>query len=149
MRERINASLEKAVAEDNKRCISTLRLIRATIRDRDEAARGTGGERVSDDGIAVILVKMIKQRVESSRDYEEAGQLDLAQQELEEIAIIDRFLPEQLDEEEVRSVCADAIASTGSAGLRDVGKCMQQLKDHYQGRMNFGKASAVVRAMLR
>ena len=149
MRERINTALEKAVAEDNKRCVSTLRLIRATIRDRDEAARGSGGDRVSDDGIAVILVKMIKQRVESSRDYEESGQLGLAQQERDEISIIDRFLPEQLDDEQVRSVCADAIALTGSAGLRDVGKCMQQLKNHYRGRMNFGKASAVVRAMLR
>ena len=84
MRDGINVALERAVEEGNKRCISTLRLIKATIRDRDEAARGNGGDRVSDDGIAVILVKMIKQRVESSRDYEEAGQLDLAQQELEE-----------------------------------------------------------------
>ena len=149
MRERLSAALKQAIQEDDKRRVSTLRLIKATIKDRDDAARGVGRDRVKDDDITGILVKMIKQRLESAEHFEAAGRLDVAQEERDEICILKSFLPEQLNEDQVRSVCAEAIERTGAAGLRDVGRCMQTLKSRYKGRMDFGKAGAVVRGMLR
>ena len=149
MRERLKAALNEALEEGDKRKVSTLRLVKAAIRDRDDAARAAGRERVVDEEIAHIIVKMIKQRLESIEGYEASGRLGLAQEERDEIAILEAFLPEQLDEEQVRSVCAETIEKTGAEGLRDVGKCMQALKSRYKGRMDFAKASAVVRGMLR
>ncbi len=149
MRERLSAALKEAIGEDDRRKISTLRLIKATIKDRDDAALALGRDRVEDDNINGILVKMIKQRLESAENYEAAGRLDLVQEERDEISILEGFLPDQLDEEQVRSVCAEAIEKTGAASLRDVGRCMQTLKSRYKGRMNFAKAGVVVRGMLR
>jgi len=148
MRERINEALKQAMLAQDKRRMCTLRLVNAAIKDRDIAARGAGKDPVSEEGISEILVKMIKQRIESARLYEEGNRLDLAEQEREEIAIIKEFLPEQLDEAAVESVCAEAIKATGAHGLRDMGKCMQALKARYAGRMDFGKASTVVKGML-
>lgn len=148
MREQINAALKQATLDRDKRKISTLRLINAAIMDRDIAARGAGKDRVSNDEILEILGKMIRQRLDSAKAYEEANRLDLAEQERDEIAVIRKFLPEQLNEEQVRSVCAEAVKQTGANGLRDIGKCMQTLKSRYSGRMDFGKASAVIKGML-
>ncbi len=148
MREQINAALKQATLAQDKRRMSTLRLINAAIKDRDIAARGAGRDRVSDDDVLEILGKMVKQRLESARVYEEAGRLDLADQEREETAIIRSFLPKQLDEEQMRSVCAEAVKATGAHGLRDMGKCMQALKTRYAGQMDFGKASTFVKGML-
>ena len=148
MRERINAALKAAMLAQDKRRTSTLRLINAAIKDRDIAARGAGKDVVGDDGIDEILMKMIRQRLESARLYEEGHRLDLADQEREEIVIIKGFLPEQLDEATMASVCAEAVKATGAHGLRDMGKCMQTLKARYAGRMDFGKASTVVKGML-
>jgi uncharacterized protein YqeY len=148
MRETINAALQDAMRAGDKRRVSTLRLISAAIKDREIAARTAGRDPIEDDDIAEILVKMIKQRIESSKLYEEGHRLDLAEQEREEIAIIKQFLPEQMNEEQVRSVCAETVKSTGAAGLRDMGRCMQALKQRYAGRMDFGKASTVVKTLL-
>jgi uncharacterized protein len=149
MRERFEAALKDATLKQDKRRMATLRLINAAIKDRDIAARTAGRDPVGDDEILEILGKMIKQRFESTRLYEEGNRLDLAEQEREEIEIIKEFLPQQLDEEEMRSVCAEAIKTTGSQGLRDMGKCMAALKARYAGRMDFGKASQVVKEQLR
>jgi uncharacterized protein len=148
MREQINAALKQATLAQDKRRMSTLRLINAAIKDRDIAARGAGRDPVSDEDVLEILVKMIKQRQESTKAYEEGGRLDLADQEREEISIILSFLPKQLGEDEMRSVCAEAVKATDSHGLRDMGKCMQALKARYAGRMDFGKASTFVKGML-
>lgn len=148
MRERINAALKEAMLAQDKRRTSTLRLINAAIKDRDIAARGAGKDVVGDDGIDEILMKMIRQRLESARLYQEGHRRDLADQEREEIAVIRGFLPEQLGEAEMESVCAEAVKATGAHGLRDMGKCMQTLKARYAGRMDFGKASTVVKGML-
>ena len=148
MRDRINAALKEAMLAQDKRRVSTLRLISAAIKDREIAARTAGGEPIQDTDITEILVKMIKQRLESVHLYEEGNRLDLAEQEREEISIIKTFLPEQMDEDQVRSVCAQTVKTTGAAGLRDMGKCMQALKTRYAGRMDFAKASAVVRGLL-
>jgi hypothetical protein len=148
MRDEINAALKDATLKQDRRRMSTLRLICAAIKDRDIAARGAGNDRVGDDEILQILAKMIRQRVESTQAYEQAGRLELAEQELEEIDIIKSFLPRQLDEAEMKTVCAEAIRETGARGLRDMGKCMSTLKSRYPGRMDFGKASTIVKQQL-
>jgi uncharacterized protein YqeY len=149
MRERFDAALKDATLKQDKRRMATLRLINAAVKDRDIAARTAGRDPVSDDEILEILGKMIKQRLESTRLYEEANRLDLAEQEREEIEIIREFLPQQLNEEEMRAVCEEAIKTTGSQGLRDMGKCMAALKARYAGRMDFGKASRMVKEQLQ
>ena len=148
MREEINAALKQAMREQDKRRISTLRLINAAIKDRDIAARGCGRDPVSEDEILEIMTRMIRQRQESAKAYEEGNRLDLAGEEREEIEIIQSFLPRQLDEAELRSVCAETVKQTGAHGLRDIGKCMQTLKARYPGRLDFGKASSLVKGML-
>jgi uncharacterized protein YqeY len=148
MRESLNEALKQATLKQDRRRMNTLRLIIAAIRDRDIAARSAGKERVSDDEVLEILAKMIKQRLESARLYEEGGRLDLAQEERDEIAIIQSFLPRQLTEEEIRACCEEAVKATGAHGLRDMGKCMAALKARYAGQMDFAKASAVVKSML-
>ncbi len=148
LRETFNDALKQATLKQDKRRMGTLRLIIAALRDRDIAARTAGKERVSDDEILEMLGKMVKQRVESARLYEEGARLDLATEEREEIAIIQSFLPKQLSEEEMRAVCAEAVKSTGAQGLRDMGKCMAALKSEYAGQMDFSKASAMVKGLL-
>jgi len=149
MRERFETALKNATLKQDKRRMATLRLINAAVKDRDIAARSAGRDPVSDDDILEILTKMIKQRKESTRVYEEANRLDLAEQEREEIEIIKEFLPQQLDDDELRVVCQEAIKATGSQGLRDIGKCMAALKARYSGRMDFGKASRLVKEQLQ
>ena len=148
MREQINAALKQATLDQDKRKISTLRLINAAIMDRDIAARGSGRDPVSEDDIVEILAKMIRQRLDSAKAYEEGNRLDLAEQEREEIQIIQEFLPEQLNEEQMRSVCEETVKQTGANGLRDIGRCMKTLKSRYSGRMDFGKAGTVIKGML-
>lgn len=148
MRERFATALKEATLKQDKRRMATLRLINAAIKDRDIAARTAGRDPGGDEEILEILTKMVKQRLESSRLYEEAGRADLAEQEREEIAIIQEFLPQQLGEAELQSVVAEAIRETGAAGLRDMGKCMAALKARYAGRVDFGKASRIVKDQL-
>lgn len=149
MRERFNETLKDAIRSKDSRRVSTLRLIQAAIKDRDIANRGAGKDPVSDEEILQILTKMIKQREESAAIYEENARLELAEQERDEIAIIRQFLPKQLPEEEVRQLCAGVINETGAQGLRDMGKCMNVLKERYPGQMDFSKASGMVKGLLQ
>ena len=149
MREHFANALKEALKAKDTRRISTARLIQAAIKDRDIANRGHGKDPVGDDEILQILAKMIKQREESARVYDEGGRPELAEQERQEIAIINQFLPEQLSEEKVKEVCAKTVAEIGAHGLRDMGKCMNALKERYPGKMDFGKASGVVKDLLK
>ncbi|MBA5777881.1 GatB/YqeY domain-containing protein [Stappia sp. F7233] len=149
MREAINAALQRAVAEGKKGRAATLRLIQATIRDRDAQAREAGGEGVGDDDVLEILHKMLKQREQSTREYEEAGQVGLAEQEREESDIIREFLPRQLSEKEVRGICEEVVRDINAHGLRDMGRCMNALKQRFPGQMDFTQASCVVKDLLR
>lgn len=148
MRQKIDEALKVALKAQEKRRVSTLRLISAAIKDRDIAVRGSGKDRVTDDEVLQILAKMIKQRDESARLYEEGGRLDLAEQEREEAEIIREFLPKQLSEDEVKSACREVVSETGAQGLRDVGRCMNALKERYPGQMDFSKASGMVKGIL-
>ena len=149
LRERVNAALKQAMKDKEAGRLSTLRLIMATIKDRDIAARGEGNDDGVDDGeVLAILGKMVKQRNESARAYEEASRLDLAERERGEIAVIEEFLPRQLNEDEVAAAVESAITETGADSIRDMGKVMGALKNQYTGRMDFGAVGPVVKARL-
>jgi hypothetical protein len=141
--------MKAAMREKNSARVSTLRLINAAIKDQDIAARGKGeSEGVGEADVLAILGKMVKQRQESARAYEEGGRLELAEKEREEIVILEEFLPRQLSDEEVAKAIADAIASTGAESIRDMGKVMGALKSKYTGQMDFGAVGPKVRDML-
>ena len=148
MRQRIQEEIKAAMKAGDKRKLATLRLINCAINDRDIANRGTGGERCCADDIRSILAKMIKQREESARQYEEASRLELAERERAEMAIIREFLPQPLSAEETEVACRNAVEETGASSLRDMGRCMAALKARYVGRMDMGLASRQVKEML-
>ncbi len=148
MRQRIAEAMKSALRTQDKLRLSTLRLVQAAIKDRDISHRAAGKDPVSSAEITEILGRMVKQRQESARMYDEGGRPELAAREREEIAVIEEFLPRQLGEDEIRRACADAIEKAGASGLRDMGKCMAVLKEDHAGQMDFGKASGIIRNML-
>ena len=148
MRDTINAALKEATKAQNKRRLSTLRLVSAAIQNRDIAARTAGTERATDAELLELLAKMIKQREESEDIYAKADRPELATQEAEEIVIIREFLPQQLSDQETEKAIAEAVAEAGAESIKDMGKVMAALKSRYAGQMNFGKASALVKAKL-
>jgi uncharacterized protein YqeY len=126
-----------------------VRLILAAIKDRDIANRGIGKEAASDDEILQILAKMIKQREESAKIYDEGGRPELASKEREEVVVIKAYMPEQLSDDEARQASAAVIAEIGAEGMKDMGKVMAVLRERYAGRMDFGKASGVLKDLLK
>ena len=149
LRDRVTTELKSAMKAKAVARLSTLRLINAAIKDRDIAARADGNdEGVSDADILGILGKMVKQRQESARTYEEGGRLELAEKERAEILVIEEFLPVQLDGDEVGAAIDDAIASVGAESIRDMGKVMGELKSKYTGQMDFGSVGPMVKAKL-
>lgn len=147
MREEFMTSLKTAMKAGDKMRVSTLRLMQAAIKDKDIEARGLG-KTVSDDDILALLQKMVKQRQESLAIFEKEKREDLASIERDEIAIITGFLPRQMDEAGVKAAIAAAIAETGAAGMKDMGKVVAALKAKHSGQMDFGKASGMVKAAL-
>ncbi len=149
MRSRLNAALKEAMKSKEATRLSTLRLINAAIKDRDIALRSEGREDgVGDEEILGILGRMVKQRQESARAYEEAGRLELAEGERAEIGVIEEFLPRQMDEGEIAEAVEAAIAETGAGSIRDMGKVMGALKAKYAGRMDFARAGKLVKERL-
>ncbi len=149
MRETIIADLKEAMKSQDKCRVSTLRLIIATIKDRDIAARSQGKDSLADDDVLELLTKMIRQRVESIKVYEEAGRLEMAERARQELGIIRGYLPKQFDEDEMKSACASVVQEIGAVGLRDMGRTMSALKERFAGKMDFGQASCVVKKILR
>ena len=147
MREKIAADLKTAMKAGERAKVDALRLINAALKDKDIEARGAGKTLSGDDELA-LLQKMIKSRQESLEIYEKAGREDLAGKERGEIAVISAYLPQQLSEAEVAEAVKSAIAETGAASIKDMGKVVAALKAKYTGRMDFGKASAAVKAAL-
>jgi uncharacterized protein len=148
MRDRFTAEMKDAMKAGDKRKLGTVRLIQAALKDKDIEARGAGMGQATDDEILALLQKMIKQRQESLAIYEQNNRPELAQAEREEAEIIASFLPRQLDEAETRSAIEAAIAETGAASMRDMGKVVAALRGRYAGRMDFGRASGLVKEML-
>lgn len=148
LREQLNEAYKAAMKAKEQKSVGTLRLINAALKDRDIAVRPEGRERITDDEILEMLAKMIRQRRESITLYEQGGRLDLVQQESDEIAVIERFLPKQMSEAEVAAAVAAAVAETGAKGIKEMGKVMSVLKERFAGQMDFGKASAIVKQKL-
>lgn len=149
LRNKISVALKKAMKDKDAARLSTLRLINAAIKDKDIDARATGqDEGVGDSEVLAILGKMTKQRAESARTYEEGGRLDLAERELEEIKVIEEFLPNQLDEAASAQAVDAAITEVGADSIRDMGKVMAVLKAKYTGQMDFGTVGPMVKNRL-
>jgi len=149
LRDRFNEAMKDAMRAKQAKRLSTVRLILAAVKDRDIASRTEASrEAVSDEEILALLAKMIKQREESAATYESGGRPELAAGEREEIVIIREFMPRQLSTEETRAAVAEAVAATGAASLKDMGKVMAALKERYAGSMDFAKAGAEVKELL-
>ncbi len=150
LRDRITTALTDAMRAKEADRLSTLRLINAAIKDRDIAMRGTADEAagLSDADVLAIMGRMVKQRQESARAYEEGGRLELAEKELAEIKVIEEFLPRQLSEIEAEAAVDAAIAAVGAQNIRDMGKVMAELKARYTGQMDFAKAGPLVKSRL-
>ncbi len=148
MRQQIEEQYKTALKAGDKRRTATLRSINAALKDKDIEARGQGKGPLDEAGILALLQKMVKQREESFAIYAQAGRNDLATIEKEEIDIISEFLPKAMSEAEVDEAIGSAIAKTGASGAKDMGKVIASLKADYPGRIDFGKASAKVKAAL-
>ncbi len=147
MREKITADLKTAMKAGDRVKVDALRLINAALKDKDIEARGVG-KSLSEDDVLALLQKMIKSRQESLDIYEKNDRPDLAEKERGEIAVISSYLPAQLGEDEVAAAITATIAETGAASIKDMGKVVAALKAKYAGQMDFGKASALVKAAL-
>ncbi|MBU2958178.1 GatB/YqeY domain-containing protein [Paracoccus sp. 1_MG-2023] len=149
LRAKLQAATKDAMKARDSDRLSTLRLIGAAVKDREIAARtGDGDGTLTEADLIQILSKMVKQRQESARAYEEGGRLELAAKEEQEIAIIQEFLPRQMTEEETRAAIDAAVSETGAEGLRDMGRVMGVLKERHAGQMDFGAAGGLVKARL-
>jgi uncharacterized protein YqeY len=148
LRDDINNALKEAMKAKNERAVSTLRMVNSTLKNADIEARGTGKPALGDAEVLGLLQKMIKQRQESVELYQKGGRDDLVKQEQEEIAIISAYLPKQMSEDEMKAAIEAAVAETGAAGMKDMGKVIAVLRAKYAGQMDFGKASGLVKARL-
>lgn len=148
LRDRFSDTLKTAMKGGDKPRVSTIRLIQAALKDKDIEARGLGKDPLSDDDILALLQKMTKQRQESISIYEANGRPELAAGERAEVAIISEFLPQQLGEDEMRAAIKAAVAETGATSVKDMGKVIGKLRADYAGRMDFGKASGMVKEAL-
>jgi uncharacterized protein len=149
LRNRLNVALKTAMKAQDKRSTSTLRLILAAIKDRDIAARSKGNtEGLSDEEILGVLQTMIRQRQESAELYDKGGRPELAADERAEIVIIESFMPQQMSESEVDAAIGEAIGACGATSMKDMGRAMAALRARYAGRMDFAKASQLVKKRL-
>ena len=141
LREQLNTALKTATEQNDQRGIAIVRLIHAALKERDEHARADGQPQgLSERGLIDMLQAMVDQRRASMRRYEESGQLEMAEREGEEIEVIRRFLPPQLDEAACSAVIDQVISEVGAQRLKDIGRVMLELKNRYPGQMDFAKA---------
>jgi len=159
LREAFTERLKQAMRARDARTVSTVRLMMAALKDRDIAARGPTGQArgltahgnpagISDPEILRLLQGMVKQRRESIALYRQGNRPELAQQEEEEIAVIESFLPKQMSEDEIAAAAKAAIAETGAAGVKDMGRVMAALRESHAGIIDMARAGAVVKSLL-
>jgi uncharacterized protein YqeY len=149
LRDRLSETLKRALKAKESRTVATVRLILAALKDRDIAVRSKGNQDgIDEESILSLLQSMIKQRRDSIKLYEKGGRLELAQQEAQEIDVIETFLPEQLSDGDLADAVSTAIAEVEATTLKDMGKTMAALKSKYAGQMDFSKASALVKTQL-
>jgi len=148
LREAVNEALKAAMKSRDAARVSALRMISAAFKDRDILARGQGATSASEEELLAALAKMIRQREESAVAFEAGGRPELVAKERAEIEVIRAFMPKQMSDDEVRAAVEAAIAETGAASVRDMGKVMAQLKERHAGKLDFSKASALVKGRL-
>ena len=148
LRDRFNDAYKDAMKAKDQRRVSTLRLINAALKNADIEARTQGKDALGDDAVLALLQKMIKQRQESIVLYEKGGRDDLARQEREEVEIISEYLPKQMSDDEIGAAIDAAVAETGAASMKDMGKVIGALRAGYAGQMDMAKASGMVKAKL-
>jgi uncharacterized protein len=148
MREKLMNSLKEAMKNRQMTRVSTIRMVQAAIKDLEIANRVKPDAQTTDGDIAQLLSKLVKQREESAKIYDEGARPELAAKEREEITIISEFMPKQLSDDEVVAIIKDIIAEVGATSVKDMGKCMALLKERYPGQLDFAKASGQIKALL-
>ena len=150
LREQITADMKEAMKAGDKRRTGTLRLMNAAIKDKDINSRVDGHDSAltSDTGIMELFIKMVKQRQDSIAAFEQGGRPELAQAEREEMAIIQNYMPKQMNDDEAKAALAAIITNLGATSVKDMGKVMAELKAKYAGQMDMAKAGAVVKSLL-
>jgi uncharacterized protein YqeY len=149
MRDKINDDLKTAMKAGDKDRVGTLRLVNSAIKSADIDARPSGKDKISDADILSVLAKMVKQRRDSIEQFNAGGRPELAAKEAAEITVIEGYLPKQMSDDEAKAAIATIIKETGAAGPKDMGKVMAALKARYAGQMDFGKASALTKDLLK
>lgn len=149
LREKLNTDLKAAMHAKDEMTVSTLRLINAAIKDKDIAARtAESREGIKDEQVLSLFQSMIKQRQESVKMFIQGGRPELAERETAEINVIERYLPQQLSEDDMKAVIQQTIVSIGASGIKDMGKVMAELKTKYSGQMDFSKVGGLVKEKL-
>jgi hypothetical protein len=148
LRERFTADLKEAMKAGEKGKVSTIRLITSALKDKDIEARGLGKPETTPEEILALLQKMVKQRQESIAIYDANARPELAEGERAEVAVIEGYLPRQMDEDAMKAAIAAAVSESGAASVKDMGKVIAILRGNYAGQMDFAKASGMVKAAL-
>ena len=150
LRDDITAALKDAMKAGDKKKLSTIRLMQAAIKDKDINSRTEGHDSAltADPGIVELFAKMVKQRQDSIAAYEQGGRLELAQNERDEITVIQSFMPKQMTDDEAKAAVTDVIKSVGATSVKDMGKVMAELKAKFAGQMDMGKAGGIVKGLL-
>ncbi len=147
LKNQIEEKLKQALKEKDKSTYSTLRLVVSAIKDVEIANRSKNKNNISDSEIMSILKKMIKQRNESSAVYKKAGRLELLKTEIDEIEVISLYLPKQMNNEETKNLCEEAIKLTGASSIKDMGKVMGQLKSNHSDSLDFSQVSLIIKEL--
>ncbi len=150
IREQLTADMKDAMKAGNKRKLATVRLMLAAIKDKDIFARTDGhdSEKLPDTALLDLFAKMVKQRQDSIAAYDAGGRAELAQQEREEMDIIQTYMPKQLSDDETKAAIQAIIAAVGATSVKDMGKVMAELKTRFSGQIDMGKAGGVVKSLL-
>ena len=148
LKKQIEDKLNEALKAKDKNTYPTLRLIVSAMKDAEIAGRSKGQKEIKDSDIVSILKKMIKQRNESCEVYKKAGRTELLESETKEINVINIFLPKQLNEEETKKICEEAINSVGASSMKDMGKVMGVLKSKHADTLDFSKVSGIIKGLL-
>ena len=149
LKNQIEEKLNQALKKKDKNTYPTLRLVVSAIKDAEIANRSKEKKDISDSDITAILKKMIKQRNESCEVYKKAGRTELLDNETKEINVINAFLPKQLNDEETKKICEEAIKSSGATSMKDMGKVMGVLKSKHADTLDFSKVSSVIKGLLK
>ncbi|MCR9256348.1 MAG: GatB/YqeY domain-containing protein [Alphaproteobacteria bacterium] len=149
MRTLLNNAMKRASEEGDQRAVHTIRLILAAVNDRDVCERSRGNsDGIGEEEVVSMMEAMVRQRQDAIARYEESGRLDEAEQEREEIEIINRFLPRKMDEAQMKAIVDRVIDTVNPTGIREIPKVMAHLRAQYPGQMDFNSACKVVRARL-